>query len=175
VRAQGAVGATSRLGNRRLTHELNVNDLDPAVPSPHTTPLADRGRSARWCAGCQASAQSRPRKRLGPDNQRTTVVDNLRPATEPPKSIISIEASGTTSEGIHLVAMAGIVDLMQRCFNGLETRANRLQPLPPLAGNPWRAGITDSLPGSAPTPSGQWKGRDHRCGCHADPSLANHR
>jgi len=33
---------------------------------------------------------------------------------------------GTTSEGIHLAAMAGSVDLMQRCFTGLETRSNRL-------------------------------------------------
>jgi alpha,alpha-trehalase len=33
---------------------------------------------------------------------------------------------GTTSEGIHLAAMAGSVDLMQRCFTGLETRGNRL-------------------------------------------------
>ena len=33
---------------------------------------------------------------------------------------------GTTSEGIHLAAMAGPVDLMQRCFTGLETRSNRI-------------------------------------------------
>jgi trehalose-phosphatase len=33
---------------------------------------------------------------------------------------------GTTSEGIHLAAMAGSVDLMQRCFTGLETRGDRL-------------------------------------------------
>ncbi|MFZ2174120.1 MAG: trehalose-phosphatase [Rhodococcus sp. (in: high G+C Gram-positive bacteria)] len=33
---------------------------------------------------------------------------------------------GTTSEGIHLAAMAGTVDLLQRCFSGLEARAGRL-------------------------------------------------
>ncbi|MFW0793268.1 glycosyl hydrolase family 65 protein [Gordonia sp. CPCC 205515] len=33
---------------------------------------------------------------------------------------------GTTEEGIHLAAMAGSVDLLQRCFTGLETRGNRL-------------------------------------------------
>ena len=33
---------------------------------------------------------------------------------------------GTTSEGIHLAAMAGSVDLMQRCFTGMETRADRM-------------------------------------------------
>ena len=33
---------------------------------------------------------------------------------------------GTTAEGIHLAAMAGSVDLMQRCFTGLETRDNRI-------------------------------------------------
>lgn len=33
---------------------------------------------------------------------------------------------GTTSEGIHLAAMAGSIDLLQRCFTGLEMRADRL-------------------------------------------------
>lgn len=33
---------------------------------------------------------------------------------------------GTTSEGIHLAAMAGSVDLLQRCFTGLEMRDDRL-------------------------------------------------
>ena len=33
---------------------------------------------------------------------------------------------GTTSEGIHLGAMAGTVDLLQRCYTGLETRSGAL-------------------------------------------------
>ncbi|WP_083395410.1 trehalose-phosphatase [Rhodococcus koreensis] len=33
---------------------------------------------------------------------------------------------GTTAEGIHLAAMAGSIDLLQRCFTGLETRGDRL-------------------------------------------------
>jgi trehalose/maltose hydrolase-like predicted phosphorylase len=33
---------------------------------------------------------------------------------------------GTTHEGIHLAAMAGSVDLLQRCFAGVETRQDRL-------------------------------------------------
>ncbi len=33
---------------------------------------------------------------------------------------------GTTAEGIHLAAMAGSVDLLQRCFTGLEIRGDRL-------------------------------------------------
>lgn len=33
---------------------------------------------------------------------------------------------GTTSEGIHLAAMAGSIDLVQRCFTGLETRSDRI-------------------------------------------------
>ncbi|WP_082698659.1 trehalose-phosphatase [Mycobacterium sp. GA-2829] len=47
---------------------------------------------------------------------------------------------GTTAEGIHLAAMAGSVDLVQRCFTGLEMRADRLvlspywpEPLGPLS------------------------------------------
>ena len=33
---------------------------------------------------------------------------------------------GTTFEGIHLAAMAGSVDLLQRCFTGLEFRSDRI-------------------------------------------------
>ena len=33
---------------------------------------------------------------------------------------------GTTAEGIHLAAMAGTVDLLQRCFSGLELRGEQL-------------------------------------------------
>lgn len=33
---------------------------------------------------------------------------------------------GTTAEGIHLAAMAGSIDLLQRCFTGLEIRDNHL-------------------------------------------------
>ncbi len=42
------------------------------------------------------------------------------------KSDVSDIQGGTTSEGVHLAAMAGTVDLMQRCFTGLETRSGRL-------------------------------------------------
>ncbi|ORW26200.1 trehalose-phosphatase [Mycobacterium palustre] len=41
-------------------------------------------------------------------------------------SDIADTQGGTTSEGIHLAAMAGSVDLLQRCFTGLETRDDRL-------------------------------------------------
>jgi alpha,alpha-trehalase len=34
---------------------------------------------------------------------------------------------GTTAEGIHLGAMAGCVDIVQRCFTGLEARGNVLR------------------------------------------------
>ena len=33
---------------------------------------------------------------------------------------------GTTAEGIHLAAMAGSIDLLQRCFTGLEIRSDRI-------------------------------------------------
>lgn len=33
---------------------------------------------------------------------------------------------GTTFEGIHLAAMAGSIDLLQRCFSGIEIREDRL-------------------------------------------------
>lgn len=42
------------------------------------------------------------------------------------KSDIADIQGGATAEGIHLAAMAGSVDLLQRCFSGLETRGDRL-------------------------------------------------
>lgn len=39
---------------------------------------------------------------------------------------------GTTAEGIHLGAMAGTVDLIQRCYTGLETRSGALMLNPRL-------------------------------------------
>ena len=42
------------------------------------------------------------------------------------KSDVADIQGGTTSEGIHLAAMAGSVDLIQRCFTGLETRGDRM-------------------------------------------------
>ena len=45
---------------------------------------------------------------------------------------------GTTTEGIHLGAMAGTVDLVQRCFTGIETRRGKLildPNLPPQLGS----------------------------------------
>jgi trehalose/maltose hydrolase-like predicted phosphorylase len=39
---------------------------------------------------------------------------------------------GTTAEGIHLGAMAGTVDLAQRCYTGLETREDVLWLNPSL-------------------------------------------
>jgi alpha,alpha-trehalase len=42
------------------------------------------------------------------------------------KSDIADIQGGTTSEGIHLAAMAGSVDFVQRCFSGLEIRGDRI-------------------------------------------------
>jgi trehalose/maltose hydrolase-like predicted phosphorylase len=54
------------------------------------------------------------------------------------ESDVSDVQGGTTSEGIHLGAMAGTVDLLQRGFTGLETRLGRLGFAPQLP---------DALPG----------------------------
>jgi alpha,alpha-trehalase len=48
------------------------------------------------------------------------------------KSDVSDIQGGTTPEGIHLGAMAGTVDLVQRCYTGIETRQDRLQLNPYL-------------------------------------------
>ncbi|MGE0822134.1 MAG: glycoside hydrolase family 65 protein [Candidatus Binatia bacterium] len=46
--------------------------------------------------------------------------------TEALESDISDIQGGTTAEGIHLGAMAGTIDLMQRCYTGLEMREDVL-------------------------------------------------
>jgi alpha,alpha-trehalase len=43
------------------------------------------------------------------------------------KSDISDIQGGTTHEGIHLGAMAGTVDIVQRCYTGIETRGDILR------------------------------------------------
>jgi alpha,alpha-trehalase len=48
------------------------------------------------------------------------------------ESDVSDIQGGTTPEGIHLGAMAGTVDLIQRCYLGIETRQDRLQLNPYL-------------------------------------------
>lgn len=48
------------------------------------------------------------------------------------ESDVSDVQGGTTREGIHLGAMAGTVDLIQRCYTGIETRSDTLQLNPCL-------------------------------------------
>jgi alpha,alpha-trehalase len=52
--------------------------------------------------------------------------------TEALQSDISDVQGGTTPEGIHLGAMAGTVDLVQRCFTGIEAREDVLRVNPQL-------------------------------------------
>src|SRR5690606_31510052 len=49
------------------------------------------------------------------------------------QSDVTDAQGGTTAEGIHLGAMAGTVDLVQRCYTGIETRQDvlRLDPVLP--------------------------------------------
>jgi alpha,alpha-trehalase len=48
------------------------------------------------------------------------------------ESDVSDIQGGTSPEGIHLGAMAGTVDLIQRCYTGIETRQHKLQLNPYL-------------------------------------------
>jgi trehalose/maltose hydrolase-like predicted phosphorylase len=56
-------------------------------------------------------------------SRRTEALEYLRQAL---MSDVADVQGGTTAEGIHLAAMAGSVDLLQRCFAGVETRADAL-------------------------------------------------
>ena len=65
--------------------------------------------------------------------------------------IVDIQG-GTTAEGIHLAAMAGSIDLLQRCFTGLEIRRR-----PHCAGTAqpkvsWAAGVHVPVPRTSATP-----------------------
>jgi trehalose/maltose hydrolase-like predicted phosphorylase len=48
------------------------------------------------------------------------------------KSDVEDVQGGTTKEGIHLGAMAGTVDLVQRCYTGIETRHDALTLSPAI-------------------------------------------
>jgi trehalose 6-phosphate phosphatase len=43
------------------------------------------------------------------------------------RSDIADVQGGTTAEGIHLAAMAGTIDVLQRCFAGVETQGDMLR------------------------------------------------
>ena len=97
------------------------------------------------------------------------------------RSDIADVQGGSTAEGVHLAAMAGSIDLLQRCFTGLETRGDRLVLGPmwpesdgPLASSLWyrghrlhlvingrRADVTAD-PTGAPTIEVECRGRIHR-------------
>jgi hypothetical protein len=80
------------------------------------------------------------------------------------KSDVSAIQGGTTSEGVHLAAMAGSVDLVQRCFTGLEIRGDRIVL---SARWPETFGCLHSRStyrGSSSAPPDQRKGRDHQRG-----------
>ena len=48
------------------------------------------------------------------------------------ESDVSDTQGGTTAEGVHLGAMAGTLDLLQRCYTGLEVRDDVLRLNPQL-------------------------------------------
>ncbi len=52
--------------------------------------------------------------------------------TQAMESDIADIQGGTTPEGVHLGAMAGVIDLMQRCYTGIETRGHVLRFNPAL-------------------------------------------
>ena len=53
---------------------------------------------------------------------------------------------GTTAEGIHIAAMAGSIDLLQRCFTRAGNPLGPADTQPNVAGKPWRPSDADLLP-----------------------------
>ena len=62
------------------------------------------------------------------------------------ESDVSDIQGGTTAEGIHLGAMAGTVDLLQRCYTGLEIRDDVLRLEPAAADGAQAARLHAPLP-----------------------------
>ena len=62
------------------------------------------------------------------------------------ESDIADVQGGTTGEGIHLGAMAGTVDLLERGFTGLETRRRRARPRPVPARRAGAHAVPAALP-----------------------------
>jgi trehalose 6-phosphate phosphatase len=56
-------------------------------------------------------------------SRRADALEHLRTALA---SDVSDVHAGSTAEGVHLAAMAGSVDVLQRCFAGVELRADAL-------------------------------------------------
>ncbi len=79
------------------------------------------------------------------------------------RSDIADVQGGTTAEGIHLAAMAGSVDLLQRCFTGLETRGDRLIFSPALAETTRSSRVSHLLPGPPPASANQWERSASQC------------
>ncbi|MHB1850126.1 MAG: HAD-IA family hydrolase [Acidimicrobiales bacterium] len=52
--------------------------------------------------------------------------DSWRHLTEALAADMADTQGGTTKEGVHLGAMAGTIDILQRCYTGLETRGGTL-------------------------------------------------
>ena len=63
---------------------------------------------------------------------RADRADSWRYFDEALSSDIADIQGGTTREGIHLGAMAGTIDILQRCYTGLEVRDDRLHLNPML-------------------------------------------
>ena len=57
---------------------------------------------------------------------------------------------GTTAEGVHLAAMAGSVDVLQRCFTGLETTGDTLRFNPAWPAQLGTLAFAHALPRAAP-------------------------
>jgi trehalose/maltose hydrolase-like predicted phosphorylase len=99
----------------RLLHRLGYELRPDSIPRTIDHYLARTAHGSTLSAVVHAWVLARA--------HREHAVDFYRRAL---RSDITDIQGGTTPEGIHLAAMAGSVDLLQRCFSGLETRADRL-------------------------------------------------
>ncbi|GAA2212180.1 hypothetical protein GCM10009850_076420 [Nonomuraea monospora] len=132
VTSDGNPAVTSH-GSPAVTRDgdpVVTRDGDPAVHAPATDCLRRTSHGPTLSAVVHAWVLARSNRApdKAPDQARS-----WRFFTEALFSDIKDVQGGTTAEGIHLGAMGGTLDLLQRCYLGLEVRADglRLDPLLP--------------------------------------------
>jgi len=116
-----------------LLHRLGYSWSPDRVPDTIDYYLARTSNGSALSTVVHASVLANARREAAFDE----FIDALR-------SDVADVQGGTTAEGIHLAAMTGTIDVLQRCFAGVETRGDVLwlNPYWPRRLGPLKLGIT---------------------------------
>jgi alpha,alpha-trehalase len=125
--------ATKQADVLMLFYLFSAEEIERSSPASATSSTPNRSPATWSTTGPAHQSRLHPQpgcRRLGPgalDRPRSWSL-----FTEALESDVADIQGGTTSEGIHLGAMAGTVDLIQRCYTGIEVRDQHLWLNPSL-------------------------------------------